>query len=158
MARKAQASTEFIIVFSIIAIIMITVGFLIQRQYAETTNFKTHAAGDRIAKRFAENINQIVVVGEGMSLCFTAPGEVIDIREYVIKFFTNEPTVFIEAGEDTWSAPLLTAHGKCVHPICTTGSSGTENDVWVTNLGPRGICVYDCNQGCNQHCTPTACP
>lgn len=158
MRPKAQASTEFIIVFSIIAVILIAVGFLIQRQYSETTNFKLHAAGERIAKRFAENINEIAVVGEGFSQCFTTSGYVSDITEYAVKFYPNESTVFIEAGGNTWSSPLLTAHSICTHSICnSSGSGGSEKDVWVTNLGDNGICIYECSQGCDQYCEPTAC-
>lgn len=154
MKLRSQVSTEFVIIFGVAAVILIVVGILIQREYAETSAFKLHAAGDRIAKRFAENINEVAVVGAGFSQCFTVPGYVLGVREYNTEFFSGEPTVFVEAGDDTWSAPLLSAKVKCRHPICYGGSGGHENSVWAKNFG-EFIRLYECPQGCRAYCAPT---
>jgi len=149
--RKAQISVEFMVVTSIVLLTFMVMSFIIYFKYVEYSDLSLDLRGKEIAKKFAENINQMVIVGDGyakyISLQVRYPGD-----EYNITVWRDKPELLVENRWD-WSVPLLTskvysclpeAVSTCEKTVITVNSSKRipiENHNNRVYIGP--ICSQD---------------
>lgn len=133
MNIRAQASLEFLVVMSIIVVIFVIMSLIVYNWLVTSTEFKIQTQGRRIINSLADNINQITIVGDGYSQCFTMTGTIYGDEGYNVTFYGGEPTAFLTSMDITWSAPLATSNIVCLIPECEIGSDGLPSDVWVTN-------------------------
>jgi len=164
MKARGQASAEFIVVLGIIVLVLTVMSVAVQDRFSVTQAFKKDVSGRRLVNRLADNINQVVIVGDGFSQCVKLPGEFFASMDYKIEFPTDEPTVFLSAGrtpdvDSTWSAPIVTVFADCDPsiPQCGTLASSTPTDVWIINdegaVTLRGDCGV-CGERMNAACQP----
>ncbi|MFH0861365.1 MAG: hypothetical protein V1921_09205 [Candidatus Altiarchaeota archaeon] len=155
MRIKSQVSSEFMIVIVMTMLVLLVMSIIIYQKSIESFRFRIDLGGTRITNQIADNINQIGNVGIGYSQCFTLPAYITD-REYRVRFYTGEATVFVEVGDPAewiWSAPLFTSEVECTMDLCSIGTLGRQVDVWVS-YEEDGIKVRDCGacgapSGCN---------
>jgi hypothetical protein len=98
----------------------------------------------------AENINEVVSVGDGYHKCFTLPGEIYGRRRYNISFYAGDPAVFLQTQDFTFISSLATPNVSCtINPPCGGMTLGDPIDVWVSNeggnivLSKKGSCGMD---------------
>jgi hypothetical protein len=116
--NKAQASVEFLVVVSMLLILLGVAGMGLYKMYTEYVDLSLEMMGRDITLRTAENINQLVIVGDGYQKNFYLntryPGD-----EFNITISKTDQGVFVE-NERRWSLPLLTNKVYCCNLSCGT--------------------------------------
>lgn len=150
MSFKGQTSIEFMVVLGIVMIIFIFMVIIIQQKVVQSSEFKMEAHGRRVLYTVAENINEIVSVGEGYHKCFSLPGSLFGKRNFRLLFYPDEATAYLETEDLIWSAPISTLNVSCtISPPCGVDTVGDPIDVWVSNvegqivLADHGPCETD---------------
>jgi len=118
LKMRAQASIEFLVVVSILLLLLGVVGVGLYKMYVEYADLSLEMMGRDITLRMAENINELVIVGDGYSKNFNLntryPGD-----EFNITISKTDRGVFVESTR-TWSMSLLTNKVYCCNLSCST--------------------------------------
>ncbi len=115
--RKAQASIEFLVAFAIVVVIFLVFAVAMYQKSIQANEIKADMMGQRVANSIAEAINSVYIAGEGFSQTITLP-EKISLSSYEVKFYRDEPTVFLFTETQSWSAPLVMPYVNCTMSIC----------------------------------------
>lgn len=126
--KSAQVSMEFLVVFSIILIIFIITSFFLYQKVTQANEIKVNIAGKKISNSIAESINEVFIVGEGFSKILELP-EKIFFDNYLVKFYSQEPSVFVFTERLSWSSPLSTPEINCTMSICSYSNGVTTINV-----------------------------
>lgn len=118
MNRRAQVSIEFLVVASVILLLFVIMGYVINQKMRQAYDIKLDVEGQSVANDIAAVINQVVSVGDGFSQKLVLPADVMDTGVYHVRFYADDPTVYVEAGGMTWSAPLYTTNVSCAIDEC----------------------------------------
>jgi hypothetical protein len=118
LLNRGQASVEFLVVVSMLLILLGVAGLGLYKMYTEYVDLSLEMMGRDITLRMAENINQLVIVGDGYQKNFYLntryPGD-----EFNITISKTDSGVFVE-NERWWSLPLLTNKVYCCNVSCGT--------------------------------------
>jgi len=148
---KSQASVEFMVVSGLVILVFIVLGIVVQQKIQEAAAFKIDVHGRRVVYKVASNINEIESVGDGYAQCFTLPGRLYGDRKFMLRFYTDEPLVYVLTQDLSWTAPLYTVDIQClISPPCSTYTSSRDPiDIWAVNRGgtvyleDHGPCGFD---------------
>ncbi|MEM2918101.1 MAG: hypothetical protein QXY62_01180 [Candidatus Altiarchaeota archaeon] len=121
---KAQASIEFAVAFVIVALLFLFFSVIIYQRSVQINETKLNFAGQKISNSIADAINSVFISNSGTSECFSIP-EKIHKDSYIVKFYKEEPTVFVYTDRQTWSSPIMTPYVNCTMKICSFSENST---------------------------------
>ncbi|MDD5112048.1 MAG: hypothetical protein PHG85_05850 [Candidatus Altiarchaeota archaeon] len=131
---RAQASIEFMVVLSLVVLILVMMSIFLYQKFVRGDELKIFMHGSRIVSMLADNVNEINTVGDGYSKYITLPETLYGSREYTVRFYQNEPTIYIKGGSFlkgitvTWSAPVSTIKVGCLVTECNQDCNKTPAD------------------------------
>ena len=130
-AVRAQVSMEFLITVFLIMLLFIIMGFFIYQKYVTSTYIKLNIAGQQLTNSIADSINEISAVGDGYYQYITLPASIYG-ESYTVRFYKNEPTIFVYTDVMSWSAPLVTSNIGCGRRgICLTKYNDTNKEIYM---------------------------
>jgi hypothetical protein len=118
-SNLGQASVEFLVVVSMLLILLGVAGMGLYKMYTEYADLSLEMMGRDITLRMAENINQLVIVGDGYQKNFYLNTRYIG-DEFNITISKTGQGVFVENEDRRWSLPLLTNKVYCCNVSCST--------------------------------------
>lgn len=125
---KAQASIEFAVAFVIVALLFLFFSVIIYQKSVQINEMKLNFAGQKISNSIADAINSVFISDSGTSQCFSIP-EKIHKDNYIVKFYKDEPIVFLYTERQTWASPILTPYVNCTMKICSFSENATTMNV-----------------------------
>jgi len=123
--ESGQASIEFLITFGFVILIFIIFFILIHQKFIQGSEIKKDTAGQRLVNSIAESINSVFMSGIGASECITLPKKIYLDEDYLIKFYREEPTIFLYTERETWVSPLVTPYINCTLNLCSFSNNAT---------------------------------
>jgi hypothetical protein len=117
-SNLGQASVEFLVVVSMLLILLGVAGMGLYKMYVEYVDLSLEMMGRDITLRMAENINQLVIVGDGYQKNFYLNTRYIG-DEFNITISKTGQGVFVE-NDRRWTLPLLTNKVYCCNLSCST--------------------------------------
>ncbi|MFH1721307.1 MAG: hypothetical protein ABH950_01740 [Candidatus Altiarchaeota archaeon] len=134
MRWRGQVSIEFMIVTSIILLLFVIMGYVVNQKMRQAHDLKLDISGDAVTDQIASAINEVVSVGDGFSQKLVLPSKIYSEDEYRVRFFPNDSSVYVEAGPMTWSAPLYTTGVSCAIEECRYKCNETPEETCMQIL------------------------